>query len=58
MEFASQFVIMKMGVFNEIPDTTYLIACASLLTAVNLQQYEENASGLRARMSFDRAVPL
>ena len=34
-----------------------LLLCASLLTAVNLQQYEENASGLRARMNFDRAVP-
>ena len=34
-----------------------LLLCASLLTAVNQPQYEENASGLRARMSFERIVP-
>ena len=34
-----------------------LLLCATLLTAVNLQQFEENASGLRARMSFERTIP-
>lgn len=34
-----------------------LLLCATLLTAVNLQQFEENASGLRARISFERTIP-
>ncbi|MGI6198606.1 MAG: C25 family cysteine peptidase [Candidatus Cloacimonadaceae bacterium] len=34
-----------------------LLLCASLLTAINHQQFEENASGLRAQLSFERAVP-
>ena len=33
-----------------------LLLCASLLAAINQPQYEENASGLRARMSFSRAL--